>query len=432
MCILNPIVSVILTSYNKPSTVGKAIESVLSQTLQNFELWIMDDHSSSETKAILQRYVSDKRVHLVDSGIADHLRYQTTRYATLINEALPRTKGKYITYLTDDNLFKSTRFKRMVNVLESRPSTEVVYSKQQVIHLDEHGSVTKKFIRHTNGKLRNPVGLVDHCSIMHTRGIAEKVFHRFGSYWDDGPENWYNGDAAFWKRLTNFTLFHPIPEILDVAYKDTQSFQHLYQFIPEDIPTGVIIQTPSSELYRVENGTRRLISPEIMQDLHYNQNKIVVVPAPFLFKYPEGAPINRSVFTNSSTFPDMHLIKSASSPTVYMYQKGKKHPLPNEEVFYEFHFNWNEIVNVSDHLLLTIPTGAPITSLHQGVSILPDGVLFRHHQQYYVSNQQALCPIHAQVAERLHYPTGHSVVLSTHQISSIPIGEEIRWNVSFR
>ena len=46
---MTPIVSVILTSYNKPHTIGKAIESVLDQTYQNWELFIMDDNSNEET-----------------------------------------------------------------------------------------------------------------------------------------------------------------------------------------------------------------------------------------------------------------------------------------------------------------------------------------------------------------------------------------------
>ena len=43
-----PTVSVILTSYNKPNTVGKAIESVINQTYHDWELFIMDDHSNDE------------------------------------------------------------------------------------------------------------------------------------------------------------------------------------------------------------------------------------------------------------------------------------------------------------------------------------------------------------------------------------------------
>lgn len=50
-------VTVILTSYNKPNTVGAAIESVLSQSFQDWELWIMDDASNEETQQVIDSYM---------------------------------------------------------------------------------------------------------------------------------------------------------------------------------------------------------------------------------------------------------------------------------------------------------------------------------------------------------------------------------------
>lgn len=168
---MTPIVSVILTSYNKPKTIGKAIESVLNQTFGNWELFIMDDNSQKETVEIIQRYVNDPRIHYINSHIQDSERYKTTRYATLINEAIPKTKGKYITYLTDDNIFFPKRFEMMVKVLDQNPNIEIVYSQQLVTWLDENGGVEREAVRRTYGILTNPSGLVDHCSIMHSRKL---------------------------------------------------------------------------------------------------------------------------------------------------------------------------------------------------------------------------------------------------------------------
>jgi spore maturation protein CgeD len=60
---LNPKVHIILTSYNKPEMVGKAIESVLKQTLSTWELFIMDDASNEDTTAVIHSYLGDNRVH---------------------------------------------------------------------------------------------------------------------------------------------------------------------------------------------------------------------------------------------------------------------------------------------------------------------------------------------------------------------------------
>ncbi|GAA3324576.1 hypothetical protein GCM10020331_053010 [Ectobacillus funiculus] len=87
----------------------------------------------------------------------------------------------------------------MVDVLnQNRKKIQIVYSQQLVRDMDENGEVQSETIRKkTNGILNKPVGLVDHCSIMHTREIADKIFRNYGGYWDDDPAYWFNGDAAF-------------------------------------------------------------------------------------------------------------------------------------------------------------------------------------------------------------------------------------------
>lgn len=91
-----PTVSVILTSYNKPSTITKAIESVINQTFQDWELFIMDDNSNNETTQIIKRYLGDPRIQYFNSNIKDNERFKTARYATLINEAIPKHKANIL------------------------------------------------------------------------------------------------------------------------------------------------------------------------------------------------------------------------------------------------------------------------------------------------------------------------------------------------
>lgn len=280
---MKPLVSVILTSYNKPLTIAKAIKSVLRQSYTDWELMIMDDNSNEETVQIIKKYLKDKRIKYYNSNIENSERYRTTRYATLINRAIPMTKGKYITYLTDDNEFLPNRLKRMAEYLESHSKADIVYSKQMVRTINHNGEITKTFIRRTFGVLRKPAGYVDHCSIMHTRSIANKVYDKFGSYWDDDPKYWFNGDAAYWKRLTEFAVFYPVHEILDVAYKAPDSFQRLYSQTPKIIPDGTLIKGPASEIYLIDrNHRRKIASKEVFNSLKYDASKILEVPDPYL------------------------------------------------------------------------------------------------------------------------------------------------------
>ncbi|SPU04025.1 spore coat maturation protein [Bacillus subtilis] len=106
-------VSIILTSYNKPDYLQKAIESVIQQTHDLWELFIMDDHSNAETTAVIHKYLHDRRIQYHNSFVHPADRLKTARYATLINSALPFADGDYISYLTDDTVYHPERLSRI-------------------------------------------------------------------------------------------------------------------------------------------------------------------------------------------------------------------------------------------------------------------------------------------------------------------------------
>jgi glycosyltransferase involved in cell wall biosynthesis len=64
-----PKVSVILTSFNKQEYIARSIQAILDQTYQDFELFIMDDNSNAETLAVIEPFLSDKRVKFFKSDI---------------------------------------------------------------------------------------------------------------------------------------------------------------------------------------------------------------------------------------------------------------------------------------------------------------------------------------------------------------------------
>ncbi|MFC4765810.1 glycosyltransferase family 2 protein [Effusibacillus consociatus] len=215
----DPKVSVILTSYNKPQFVGQAIESVLQQTMADFELFIMDDNSNQKTEDVFRAYLNDSRVHYHRSDVEDEERPKKTRYAVLINQALSLAKGQYISYLTDDNYYHKKRLEIMSKFLDDNPDIKVAYSAQQVTDIDL--TIT---IRKTLGVLKKAAGLVDHCSVMHRRSILDGILQKYGSYWDEDPKCWGYGDAVFWDRMNESWPFYPIDQVLDYNIRTPLSF----------------------------------------------------------------------------------------------------------------------------------------------------------------------------------------------------------------
>lgn len=125
-----PIVSIILTSYNHEKYIGNAIQSVLDQTFQEFELIIIDDCSSDSSWDIITSF-RDPRI------IAQRYNVRC-RGAKWINEVIgTRARGKYISIHHSDDLFHPEKTAKQVAYLEAHPEIGAVFSYVDVI--DENG-----------------------------------------------------------------------------------------------------------------------------------------------------------------------------------------------------------------------------------------------------------------------------------------------------
>ncbi len=217
-------VSIILTSYNKPRYVGKAIEGILNQTYPDFELWLMDDNSDGETQKVISSYLKDERIRYFRSNITEiSARAEKIRYAVLINKALELSQGKYISYATDDNVYYPERLEKMVGMLEANPEINIVYSSSRVVFLDEEGKLKNTMHRMAKSVTSLASCQVDHCSVMHRADILPVIYQRWGSYWDEDPEFYFIGDARFFWRLCHYWPFYPLPEIMDDNYLTAES-----------------------------------------------------------------------------------------------------------------------------------------------------------------------------------------------------------------
>jgi glycosyltransferase involved in cell wall biosynthesis len=110
-----PLVSVIMTAYNREKYIGQAIQSVLSSTYQNFELIVVDDRSKDDTLAIANKFMKgDSRIRVFENG--ENLGDYPNR-----NRAASYAKGRYIKFLDADDLIYFYGLEVMVNYMEQFP-----------------------------------------------------------------------------------------------------------------------------------------------------------------------------------------------------------------------------------------------------------------------------------------------------------------------
>src|SRR5579862_3530145 len=110
-----PLVSVLMTAYNREKYISAAMESVLASSYKNFELIIVDDRSTDATLEIARRYeASDKRVKVYrnDTNLGDYPNR---------NRAAGLAAGKYLKYVDADDYIYPWGLELLISMMEAFP-----------------------------------------------------------------------------------------------------------------------------------------------------------------------------------------------------------------------------------------------------------------------------------------------------------------------
>jgi len=131
-----PLVSICMPTYNYGRYIGEAIESVLQQDFDNYELIIVDDGSVDDTDEIVARFTSRNR------NIRYYKNAENIGMVNNWNLCLDKSSGRYIKYLfADDKFADNTALRVMCDALEKNSSAIMVCSARIVI---DEKSVPKK------------------------------------------------------------------------------------------------------------------------------------------------------------------------------------------------------------------------------------------------------------------------------------------------
>lgn len=98
--IKNPFFSVIVPSFNRAHMLPKAIESVLSQTFSDWELIIIDDGSTDNTKEVVEAYKDNRIVYIYQ---------ENAERSAARNKGIAISRGKYICFLDSDDYYLENR-----------------------------------------------------------------------------------------------------------------------------------------------------------------------------------------------------------------------------------------------------------------------------------------------------------------------------------
>lgn len=118
-----PLVSVIIPSYQRRKKLQEAIDSVLSQTFGDFEIIVVDDGSTPSLKSTVASF-TDERIQYVRLN-------QNSGANVARNTGIEESSGAFLAFLDDDDRWKKTKLKRQVEKIRKTETIGVVYTGQE-------------------------------------------------------------------------------------------------------------------------------------------------------------------------------------------------------------------------------------------------------------------------------------------------------------
>jgi len=197
-----PLVSVIVSSYNREKYVKRAIESVLNQTYKNIEFVIIDNGSTDKTSEIILEFrKKDSRIVILTNKI-------NLGHVKSLNKGIATVHGKYVAIICDDDFWASSqKLEKQVDFLEK--NSDYVLAGGGIIRIDKNGKeIMRELYPETDEKIRKSILL--ECIFVHPAVVfRKKSWEQVGGY----NENiGYADDWDLWLKLGKIGKFYNFQE----------------------------------------------------------------------------------------------------------------------------------------------------------------------------------------------------------------------------
>lgn len=195
-----PLVSCVMSTYNRYEFLKESVESILKQTYKNFELIIVLEKCENQNKIeqILKK-INDKRIIIIKNS-------EKLGFAESLNIGISKSKGKYIARMDDDDISLPERFEKQVKFMEENPQYGIVGTKGQffgkyntIIPIDTNSERLK-----INTLFKTPF---IHPTVMIRKDMIDKYNLQYDS-------NYFTEDYELWSRAIEYFPITNIDEVL--------------------------------------------------------------------------------------------------------------------------------------------------------------------------------------------------------------------------
>ncbi len=192
-------VSVIIPTYNRAQRLGKAIDSVLAQSHQDFELIVVDDGSEDNTDELIENYNSD----------IVYIRQENSGAAAARNRGIEKARYNLLAFLDSDDWFAENKLKTQIQAMNRNPSCLISHTNEIWYR---NGQILNQKLKHRKSSGDIFAQSLELCAVgMSTIMIHKEIFDRYG-FFDEGYP--CCEDYEFWLRISAEEKFLLVEESL--------------------------------------------------------------------------------------------------------------------------------------------------------------------------------------------------------------------------
>lgn len=182
--------SIIIPTYNRADLILKTLDSVLKQTFTDYEIIIVDNYSTDNTKEVLAPYIDSGKIKFIQHD-------KNYERAKSRNTGMENANGEFVTFLDSDDLMYPDNLKDAYSFIQTYPHYQIFHNLYELV--DENSNIIHKY---KPVSLTQPIKAIATGNFFSCIGvfISNDIYkkYRFDTHIElQGIEDW-----EFWMRIT--------------------------------------------------------------------------------------------------------------------------------------------------------------------------------------------------------------------------------------
>ncbi len=208
-------ISVILSSFNRPTLVQQALKSIAAQTHRDFELLVADDSTLMDVRRLVDRF-SFPSSRVFRFKVDADLRRRENRLSIGINHCLREAKGELISYLADDDYYYPSWFAEANTFFVAHPNVVSAFGTLFYSRSLQMDYSTSGLARWSETPVEDPMGKLDHNQVIH---------RKTNLFWPESFDSVECPDGLYFRELAKIQPIRPINASAAVKRLHTKNLQ---------------------------------------------------------------------------------------------------------------------------------------------------------------------------------------------------------------